>query len=73
LMERTVWEEMGYFEVFHGFVGLGSDERQLCAWCTINSRPVMVSQNTVAGHFGFGPQTQGMRDYLLAHPEAFEV
>lgn len=73
LMERAVWEEMGYFKVVHGFVGLGLDERQLCTWCTINSRPVMVSQNAVAGHFGFGSQNQGMRDYLSAHPEVFEM
>lgn len=73
LLEREVWEQMGYFEVFHGFVGLGLDERQLCSWCVVNSRPVMVSQNAVVGHFGFGSQTQGMREYLERHPEAFEM
>lgn len=73
LFERAVWEDMGYFEVYHGFVGLGMDERQLCTWCTINSRPIMISQNAVVGHFAFGSQTSGMRQYLESHPEVFEM
>lgn len=73
LMGRDVWEQMGYFEVMHGFVGLGLDERQLCSWCAVNSRPIMVSTNAVAGHFGFGSQTEAMKEYLPRHQVLFEM
>lgn len=73
LMPRTTWEDMGYFSVNLKQTALGADERELCSFCLLHSRPIMVSKNIVVGHFSFGKQTQGMIEYLKVHPEMFRI
>ena len=73
LMPRSTWEDMGYFSVNKKQIAMGMDEKELCSFCVLKSRPIMVSCNVVVGHFSFGPQTDGMKDYYKNHPEMFEV
>lgn len=72
LFERSLWEEMGYFNVPRGTVALGLDEEELCSYCCLHSRPLMVSENVVVGHLSFGPQNQIMREFFEKHRENFK-
>lgn len=72
LFERTFWERMHYFDVVRKDKNmLGKDEAKLCEHCIIYSLPIMVSENIVVGHFSFGKQTEGMKEYFAKHPERF--
>ena len=71
LFERSLWESMKYFKVNRKITGLGDDEEELCAFCCLNSRPIMVSENIVVGHLGFGPQNRAMKEYYEQNPERF--
>ena len=73
LFERELWEEMGMFEVDYSYDHMGADEVQLCEFCHIMSRPIMVSENIVVGHFSFGPQTEEMKEFYKEHPERFKM
>lgn len=72
LFERSFWKEMGYFKLGRG-VGLGTDERQVSQYCAVESRPLMISGNTVVGHLGFGAQNDDMMVFYKEHPEVFEI
>lgn len=71
LFKRELWERMEYFPVDSG-IGLGKDEIRLCSYCCTASRPLMVSENIVVGHFSFGKQNNEMKDYFLSHKDIFE-
>ena len=74
LFMRELWEEMGYFDVDRNAKNMmGKDERKMCAYCCLNSFPIMVSENIVVGHFSFGAQTEGMKQYYNDHPERFKL
>lgn len=74
LFNRKLWEEMGYFEVrSRREVGLGQDEKQLCLFCCSQSRPILVSENVVVGHFSFGPQNEEMKRYLALNDAPFSL
>ncbi len=70
LFERKLWKDMGYFKVDVG-AGMGRDEAQLCSYCLLESKPIMVSSNILVGHLAFGSQNQSMREYLEKNPEMF--
>ena len=70
---RSTWENMGYFSVNRAKTSLGDDEKELCAYCMLKSKPIIVNLNTVVGHFSFGKQTSGMIEYMNAHPEMFNI
>ena len=70
LFKRELWEKMGYFPV-GSEIGLGKDERHLCAFCCTASRPLMVSENIVVGHFSFSQQNKEMKDYFFSHKHLF--
>ena len=72
MFSRKTWEQMKYFDVDRSdkFM-MGKDEVKLCNYCCINSKPIIVSDNIVVGHFSFGPQTEGMKTYFKEHPERF--
>ena len=72
LFERSLWQAMGYFTVDRSGNAMGQDEEQLCAYCCIASRPLMVSENVVVGHLSFGKQNQPMKEYYLSHSERFQ-
>lgn len=70
LMPRETWENMGKFDVLRG-TDLGEDENQICKYCLIESRPVIVSENVLVGHFSYGPQTLEMKKYYEENREIF--
>ena len=63
LFERALWESMGMFRQTMGS-GIGNDETQICGYCINESKPIIVAENCVVGHFSFGPQTNSMIDFL---------
>ena len=63
---------MGRFEVGIGN-NMGRDEIQLCNYLLADSRAIIVSENTIAGHFSFGKQTQEMKKYYENNREIFKV
>lgn len=72
LYERCVWEQMHYFDVNRkDKYMMGKDEIKICEYCMTNSRPIMVSENIIVGHFSFGMQTEGMKEFFISHPEKF--
>ena len=72
LFSREIWENMGRFKVGLG-TNKGQDEVQLCKYCMIESKAIIISENTVAGHFSYGPQTNAMKEYYNSHREIFKV
>ncbi|MBQ3422739.1 MAG: hypothetical protein IJH34_14015 [Romboutsia sp.] len=72
LFSRQLWEDMGRFEVGIGN-NMGRDEIQLCNYLLSDSRAIIVSENTIAGHFSFGKQTQAMKEYYNKNREIFKV
>lgn len=72
LFKRSYWEEINGFGMTGGS-DLGIDERELCSWSGIISRAMIVSHDTVVGHFSFGPQTDEMKKYYKKHPERFSI
>lgn len=73
LLDRTVWEDMGFFPVDRDSVSLGTDEVELCSFCCLKSRPLIVSENVLVGHFSFGPQNAIMKEYYEQHEERFLI
>lgn len=72
LFERTLWENMHYYDVDRkDKYMMGKDEVKLCQYCLIHSQPIMVSKNIVVGHFSFGAQTEGMKEFYGKNRERF--
>lgn len=73
LFTRKAWEEFGKFPLtFVGSeFGLGDDEEHICHYACFTGRGMVVSENIVVGHLGYGPQTKAMIDYYLEHKERF--
>ena len=69
---RDIWEGMGMFRTVMGS-GLGVDEEQICSYCVVKSLPMIISGNSVVGHFSFGPQTPKMIEYLSSAMEYYRV
>lgn len=59
LFKREFWQGMGRFKVGTGNA-LGDDEVQMCSYAMTNSKSLIVSGNTLAGHYSFGPQNKVM-------------
>lgn len=72
LFSRQIWEDMGRFEVGIGN-NMGRDEIQLCNYLLADSRAIIVSENTVVGHFSFGKQTAEMKKYYENNRNIFKV
>jgi hypothetical protein len=74
--ERRFWQQFGYFNVARrklmtGMSTLGGDESHICAAAMLQSRPIVVTTHTAAGHFSFGGQYAGMSDLLRSNPAIF--
>lgn len=63
-MERRVWESMGGFSTAPEGV-LGLEEIDLAAYCSANALPILVADNILVGHVGFGHQTPLMTKLIL--------
>lgn len=70
LFKRSIWEDMNGFTVT-GSKDLGADEEEMCAWCSVYSRAIMVTHDVVAGHFAFGCQGVVMNQYIKDFPKKF--
>ncbi len=63
LFKRYLWKAMNSFRVEKG-PGMGADEAQICEYCLLESKPVMVSHNILVGHLAFGGQNKAMKEYF---------
>jgi len=72
LFEYDFWAKNNGFTV-SGSSDMGSDEEEICSNCINLSRPIVVSFNTVVGHFSFGRQTERMKHLLADKPDLFEI
>ena len=73
MFERSLWIDMGYFNVDLNNSGLGEDEVQICSYCNLHSRPLMVSENILVGHLSFGPQNKEMNKFFNENKDKFIV
>lgn len=75
LYSREFWNKMGgAYPYGTGQPGdVGEDEVHLCARTVLKSYVLAVDESSVVGHFSFGPQTEGMKDYYAARHELFEI
>ncbi|MCM1154882.1 MAG: hypothetical protein NC392_05910 [Roseburia sp.] len=75
LYDREFWDKMGgRYPYGTGRPGdVGEDEVHMCARTVLKSQALVVDESSVAGHFSFGPQTEGMKDYYAARHELFEI
>ena len=69
LFERSMWEKMKYFYVTVSGTGLGIDEEQICNYCMMHAKAMVVAEDAVVGHFSYGPQTASMLDYMKSNAE----
>ena len=72
LMKRSTWEEMGMWPVLPEGACMGLDEVELCSYCIVNSKAIIVSENTVVGHLSFGQQNNAMKEYHKKNREIFK-
>jgi hypothetical protein len=78
LFERNTWKNMGYFNVDKSN-GMGQDEVQLCSLAMTIAKTIIVSENTLVGHFSFhkpfgnSNTTDIMKEYFFLHPERFTI
>lgn len=76
LFTRDAWEEFGRFPITatSDSCGLGDDEECLCRYACFTGRAIVVSENSVVGHLGYGgAQTKAMLAYHDEHPERFAL
>lgn len=75
LFTRTAWEEFGGFPLtFVGSIyGLGDDEEHICHYACFTGKAMVVSDNVIVGHLGYGPQTNAMLDYYEQHQDRFAL
>lgn len=52
---------------------LGVEERKLAIYCCKNGLTPMISPRTLAGHFAYGDQFEGMLDYWQENKERFRI
>ena len=69
LYERSLWEKMEYFYVPATGSGLGLDEEQICYYCLLHAKAMVVFEDAAVGHFSYGPQTKAMIDYMKSNAE----
>lgn len=72
LFSRDLWEAMGRFVIGPGN-NMGRDEVQICDFVMADSRAIIVSENTLVGHFSFGKQTEEMKKYYEKNRDIFKV
>lgn len=69
---RKLWNDMGRFIVKPG-TNMGVDEIQICDYVFKSSKVIAVSENTIAGHFSYGPQTIEMKKYYNNNKNIFKI
>lgn len=72
LYKRSFWESFWRFPVVFGN-GMGLDETIAIGAAAANSQVLVVAENAVVGHFGYGPQTKEMMKLYESKPELFRL
>ncbi len=76
LFTRDAWDEFGHFPITFvgGPYGLGDDEEHICHYACFTGRVMVVNENVVVGHLGYGgAQTKAMLEYHASHREQFTL
>lgn len=75
LFTRKAWESFGKFPLtFVGSsYGIGDDEEHICHYAMFTGRAIVVCENSLVGHLGYGPQTAAMLEYYEAHADRFAL
>ena len=69
LFERSLWQQFGHFYVCITGTNLGLDEEQICQYCMLYAKAIVVAEDAAVGHFSYGPQTKAMLEYLKSNAE----
>ncbi len=72
LFHRSTWETMKGFSV-SGKLDLGVDEVELCQHCMVQSKAIIIAENTVVGHFSFKQQAEKMREFYEKNQGLFQI
>ena len=72
LFTRESWIDWEKFPVVRGNC-LGIDEERVCFWGMFSSKAIVVAENLVTGHLGYGPQTKEMLEFFKSHKDWFEA
>lgn len=72
LLNRKIWDEMEGFTVVMNTSAMGVDEYELCLMTMKKTYTIIVSENCVCGHLGFGAQNAVMKQYFLENQGAFQ-
>ena len=76
LFTRDAWDEFGHFPLTFvgGPYGLGDDEEHICNYACFTGRVMVVNENIVVGHLGYGgAQTKTMVEYHADHRDQFKL
>lgn len=76
LFTRDAWDEFGHFPITFvgGEYGLGDDEEHICHYACFTGRAMIVNENVVVGHLGYGgAQTKEMLEYYGEHKDRFSL
>lgn len=73
LFTRGMWCKMNMFQMGIGN-GMGLDEEQICGYCMEHSLGIVVAENVLAGHLGYGGiQTKEMLHYYKKNLQQFHI
>ncbi|MBC2606720.1 hypothetical protein [Pelagicoccus albus] len=64
MITREFWSVVGGFKQSPLEAVLGVEEDQICVDCSRHSKPIVVFNNILVGHFSFGPQTKFMTEKI---------
>lgn len=75
LLSRANWMQFGGFPIsFEGSrYGIGDDEELIGYYAFFYGKAIIVNENVVVGHLGYGPQTKDMIKYYQQHKERFAL
>lgn len=76
LFTLDAWNEFGHFPLTFvgGPYGLGDDEEHICNYACFTGRVMVVNENIVVGHLGYGgAQTKTMVEYHANHRDQFKL
>ena len=75
LLSRANWIQFGGFPIsFEGSnYGIGDDEELIGYYAFFYGKAIVVNENVVVGHLGYGPQTKAMLEYYERHEDWFAL
>lgn len=75
LLSRENWIQFGGFPLsFEGSrYGIGDDEELIGYYAFFYGKAIVVNENVVVGHLGYGPQTKAMIEYYEQHKDRFAL